>query len=197
VREELSRESHIESVYRQVAHAFEGTPADRTPMFAAFLDVFRECSPVLDVGCGDGTFLEVMRSNGITGAGIDLDPVKVKQCSEKGFDVELADLRDLEQQGRQFGGIMASHIIEHVEPRAAIEFFLTAFALLRSGGRLALLTPNIGFQPVIENFWLDLTHVRPYPRALLVAMLQACGFAVIGNGVLGGMQDTYVVAQRP
>lgn len=187
----------VEIIFRRIAHAFEGDSQGRRPLFSAFIPTLTGFSPVLDVGCGDGLFLKILAENGIQGVGIDLDPVKVAECRAQGLTADLSDLRELENRGATFGGIWASHIIEHIEPRAAIEFLMTAYRILRPGGRLVIVTPNVGFAPVIENFWLDLTHVRPYPRVLLAAMCEAIGFSVIGQASdLGGMKDTYVIGTR-
>lgn len=51
--------------------------------------------------------------------------------------------------------------------------------VMKKGGRLILITPNASDLRTSERFWLDPTHVRPYPEKLLVLLLQRAGFKVI------------------
>src|SRR5262249_33730755 len=50
-----------------------------------------KASDVLDVGCGRGEFLELMREHGISARGIDLNPAMVEVCKAHGLDAEAAD----------------------------------------------------------------------------------------------------------
>jgi SAM-dependent methyltransferase len=54
--------------------------------------------------------------------------------------------------------------------------------VLEPGGRLLIATPNACNLIVLEEtFWLDPTHVRPYPRALLERMGSAEGLHVVAS----------------
>ena len=51
-----------------------------------------------------------------------------------------------------------------------------------SGGRLLVVTPNSRNLIVLsEVFWLDPTHVRPYPRALVERLGRAAGFTTVAS----------------
>lgn len=189
-------DADVEAVFRRVSHMHEGSREIRAVFARAFVQFFPQHAPVLDVGCGDGTFVQVLGEAGIAASGIDSDPVKVDEARAARLDVTCRDLRELAAQNEKYGGVMASHIIEHLEPRTAVKFMFDVRAVLRTGGRFVIVTPNVGHPPVIENFWLDLTHVRPYPAALLQSMLLACGFAVVNYGTVGPMLDTFLVAER-
>lgn len=192
-----SQAEEIEAVFRRVSHLHEGGREVRRAFARAFVPLLAEHAPVLDVGCGDGTLLDVLREAGVAAAGIDLDPVKVGEARAAGHDVRSLDLRALRGLGDRYGAVVASHIIEHIEPRDAIAFMLDVRALLTPGGRFLIVTPNVGHPPVVENFWLDLTHVRPYPGALLLSMFGACGFEPVDFGQVGPMKDTYAIARLP
>jgi 2-polyprenyl-3-methyl-5-hydroxy-6-metoxy-1,4-benzoquinol methylase len=188
----------VDAILRRVSHEFEGDRATLLERRRPWVDLFRECAPVLDVGCGDGVLLDLLASAGITCVGLERDSEKVAQARASGHSIFECDLRSLAVDPQTFGGIMAGHIIEHLQPTDAIAFVEDCFRLLREGGRLVILTPRIAHPVVVENFWLDLTHVRPYPRLLLEAMLRASGFTVIGSGELeDGMESWAVGEKRP
>jgi SAM-dependent methyltransferase len=145
-----------------------------------FVELFRGAAPVLDIGCGRGIFLDLLRTAGIEAVGIDRSPESVAACRERGFDVRSEDAHQyLGRSAGQFGGIFCSHVIEHMSYDDAMALLALCRGALRQGGVLALVTPNPEDISIIsEIFWLDPTHVRPYPKLLLESMLQAHGFKV-------------------
>jgi 2-polyprenyl-3-methyl-5-hydroxy-6-metoxy-1,4-benzoquinol methylase len=146
-----------------------------------FVGLFRGSAPVLDVGCGRGLFLELLRAAGIDAVGIDHSQESVAACRERGFTVHCQDAREyLAGATGRFGGIFCSHVIEHMGYEDAMRFLELCHQALRDGGLLLLVTPNPEDLTIIsEIFWLDPTHVRPYPKALLERMLAAHGFEVV------------------
>jgi hypothetical protein len=70
-------------------------------------------------------------------------------------------------------------VIEHLHPSDAIEFLSQAVRVLKTKSRLVLITPNTKDLRTTERFWLDITHVRPYPEKLLRVLLQREGFQSI------------------
>jgi 2-polyprenyl-3-methyl-5-hydroxy-6-metoxy-1,4-benzoquinol methylase len=142
------------------------------------------CRRVVDLGCGRGVFLDILRAAGLEGIGVDssaetLEPLKARGHEVVHGDV-LAFLRDAESAGRHYDGIFCSHVIEHMPGEVAIEMLRLISKVLRPGGRLLLVTPNMAHPEVATKiFWLDVTHVRPYPRELLEAILQQVGMKVL------------------
>jgi 2-polyprenyl-3-methyl-5-hydroxy-6-metoxy-1,4-benzoquinol methylase len=153
-----------------------------------FVRVFAGHAPVLDIGCGRGIFLQLLRDSGIEGIGIDRYEPAVAACCSQGLTAHVADALDfLSEQPAAYGGIFCSHVIEHLSfDNANCLISLCASALVPEG-RLVIVTPNPRDLGVIgETFWLDPTYVRPYPVALLASMLEAAGFEVIERGTFHG-----------
>lgn len=146
-----------------------------------FVEFFRNSSPVLDIGCGRGVFLELLASAGIEAVGLDHSPEAISACEARGFTVYRQEANEyLRKNQGQFGGIFCSHVIEHMGYDDAMTFLELCHAALRPGGKLALVTPNPEDLTIIgEIFWLDPTHVRPYPMKLLMRMVEAVGFRVL------------------
>jgi 2-polyprenyl-3-methyl-5-hydroxy-6-metoxy-1,4-benzoquinol methylase len=149
---------------------------------------FQNSGPVLDIGCGRGIFLGLLAEAGIQGVGVDHSPESLEYCRTKGFDVLQEDARSfLCRHKRKFGGIFCSHVIEHMGYEDAMTFLRLCFNALLPGGSLVMLTPNPEDLSIMGDiFWLDPTHVRPYPRLLLASMLQTTGFQVtVARPMLG------------
>jgi SAM-dependent methyltransferase len=101
----------------------------------------RSPGTLLDVGCGDGTFLATMAKRGWKVTGIDFDPLAVEAARTRyGLDVHVGTVGTLVEQRRQFDVVTASHVLEHVPD--PIEFLSQCRHLLRPGGCLVLKTPN-------------------------------------------------------
>ena len=158
---------------------FRGSPEEIRRRIADYLPVFKETSDVLDVGCGRGEFLELLREHGVRARGIDLNPAMVEVCRGKGLDAEDADaltyLRGLPDGS--LGGLFAAQVIEHLEPRYLAQLLDAAFDKLRPGAPIVLETINPAcWFAFFESYVRDLTHVRPVHPDTLKYLLVASGF---------------------
>lgn len=96
---------------------------------------------VLDIGCGDGHFLELAAEIGWRVEGVDFDPQAVDVARSRGLTVYLGSLEQLRDREAVYDVITLSHVIEHVhDPRALLS---ACFRLLKPGGQLWLETPNL------------------------------------------------------
>jgi 2-polyprenyl-3-methyl-5-hydroxy-6-metoxy-1,4-benzoquinol methylase len=147
--------------------------------------LFRPDEVVLDLGCGNGVFLDLLKDASVRGIGVDSFPACVEACRKKGLKAELADLLQFVQQtNEKYNGIFCSHIVEHLPPQTVLTLFAHAARILQPGGRIIIITPNTRDIDVItERFWLDITHVRPYPIALMEKMLAHNGFSIEKSGL--------------
>jgi SAM-dependent methyltransferase len=145
-----------------------------------FVQRFQGCSPVLDIGCGRGVFLSLLRDAGIESVGLDRADEAVQASRSHGFNIEQAECFPfLESTSQKFGGIFCSQVIEHMDFESATRLIELGRRVLRPGGKLVIVTPNPEDLAIIgEIFWLDPTHVRPYPALLLCSMLESSGFTV-------------------
>jgi SAM-dependent methyltransferase len=99
---------------------------------------------LLDVGCGNGRFLSLLREFGPREwklVGIDFDADAARQCAEKGFETHVARVEDFDAGGDSFDGVIMLQLIEHVEDPGVI--CERVFALLRPGGCFIIETPNL------------------------------------------------------
>lgn len=172
-------------------YEFGGNEAALRKIQKPLVKHFQGCAPVLDIGCGRGVFLELLAAAGIEAVGVDRSSEALAACRQKGLAIVAEDARSfLSREERQFGGIFCSHVIEHMGYDDALAFLQLCHRRIHLGGRLLIMTPNPEDLMVMgEIFWLDPTHVRPYPKRLLKAMLETVGFRVtLEKQYLGSLQ---------
>lgn len=167
------------AAYVRFEDRHRGTREDILHRQRAYLDLFGQASPVLDVGCGRGEFLELCRSSGIAARGVDLDGGMVARCREAGLAAEQGDaLSTLAAlPDGALGGIFCAQVIEHLTPDALIALVRLAHRTLRPGGVLLCETPNPACLTVFSGaFYVDLTHVKPIHPEAARFVLEAAGF---------------------
>ena len=124
----------------------------------------------LDIGCGRGEWLELLKDNGISAQGVDLDEGMLKLCRINNLDVFKDDgIEFLKKQlDESLIIVSAFHVVEHI-PFATLQFFISeALRVLKPGGVLIMETPNPeNIKVATENFYLDPTHIKPIPSKLL------------------------------
>lgn len=165
-------------------YTFAADPAYTRRLMRRYAAFFA-AGPVADLGSGRGYFLEALRDRAIPGIGVDVSDEAIRHARDLGIECVQKDVLDFLAEARELRGVFASHLIEHLEPPAVEEMIARASTALEPGGRFVIVTPNmVDYRTLTELFWLDTTHVRPYPPRLIAAMMELHGFAVdeIGRG---------------
>ena len=134
---------------------------------------------LLDLGCGNGHFLELAHSAGWQVVGVDPDPKAVAVARSRGLDVCVGGIDVLDPAERQFDMITLSHVIEHV--RNPITVIEVCHRLLRANGRIWLETPNLDSigHATFRAHWRDLDpprHLVLFTRSSLQLALKRAGF---------------------
>ena len=159
--------------------AFRGSTEAIREGLRQYVPLFAGASDVLDVGCGRGEFLGLLRDDGVGARGIDLNESMVAVCREKGLDASVADalgyLRSVPDGS--LGGLFAAQVVEHLEPAYLTHVLETAFDKLRPGAPIVLETINPAcWFAFFESYIRDITHVRPLHPDTLTFLLVASGF---------------------
>jgi SAM-dependent methyltransferase len=144
-----------------------------------YLPYFAGASDVLDIGCGRGEFLELLREKGVSGRGLDVNHEMVEVCLARGLDAVEGDaLSYLQQQpDASLGGLIALQVVEHLEPGYLMEMLDVAYHKLRPGSHVILETINVAsWYAFFSSYIRDLTHVRPIHPDTLSYLLSASGF---------------------
>jgi SAM-dependent methyltransferase len=158
---------------------FRGSREEIRTRLAAYLPIFAGASDVLDVGCGRGEFLNLLREQGVGARGLDLNHEMVEVCRAQGLEAVEGDalgyLRSLPQES--LGGLFAAQVAEHLEPDYLLELLEEAFDKLRPGSAIVLETINPAcWFAFFSSYIRDITHVRPLHPDTLSYLLTAHGF---------------------
>jgi SAM-dependent methyltransferase len=139
-------------------------------------DVARD-APFLDLGCGRGEFLQILRGAGVESIGVDVNPEVLGPLRAQGFTVFEQDLvAFLEHEGPIFSGASVLQVAEHLPP-LQIEQVLSLIAQrLVPGAVLIVETPNPLCPFALGMFHTDPTHISPIPPERMRYAVEAAGF---------------------
>jgi len=132
----------------------------------------------LDIGCGRGEFLELLKENEVPSIGVDINQVNIDICKSRGLNVEKIDaVKFLEKsEDNSFCGISALQVIEHFDTGTLKKFLVLCYNKLSYNGILILETVNIRNKIASKNFYIDITHKQPIMPEFLKMYLEYIGF---------------------
>jgi SAM-dependent methyltransferase len=145
-----------------------------------YVDYFADSDgPVIDIGCGKGDFLQLMKDVDKQAYGVDLDDDAVKTANDRGLDARLEDLfghlKSLADDS--LGGAFSSQVVEHLPADTIAPLYEELYRVVKPGGRVIIETPNPAtFATHVQSFWRDPTHIRPVPQPALDFAARSAGF---------------------
>jgi len=144
-----------------------------------YLEELRQNAPVLDIGCGRGELLGLLREAGVEARGIDADADMVAYARGDGLDVEQADLVTYLETATDgsLGAIFMGQVVEHLPAPTLVQTLRLATAKLRPGGVLIAETINPLSPIALRNYFADLTHAQPLVPETLELLARQSGFA--------------------
>jgi O-antigen chain-terminating methyltransferase len=174
---------------------YRGDEADIRARQSEYLEYFRGQQDVVDIGCGRGEFLELLRENQISARGIELGLDQFLICKEKGLDVVQSDLFTFLESlpDESLGGLFSAQVIEHMTASDQLRYVSLAFQKTKPGAPVIFETINAQcVYAVVRNFFLDPTHVRPvHPETLKFAM-ESMGFKKVELKFSGPVSDKQI-----
>ncbi len=212
VRAIVAERGHLlDAFYAAFEDRFRGTREDIRQRVSVYLPLVRDAgagtsaAPIVDLGCGRGEWLELLRDQRLEARGIDSNRVMIAICRERELEVVEDDaIEHLQaQKAGSVGAITAMHVIEHLPFAHLIDLFDEALRVLKPGGIVVFETPNPENLLVGAcTFYSDPTHQRPLPPEPMRFIAEARGFsdvrilrlhpyppAAMVQGAAGELQD--------
>ncbi|MEH2246196.1 class I SAM-dependent methyltransferase [Nostoc sp.] len=136
--------------------------------------------PILDVGCGRGEWLELLRESGYTAKGIDINRVMLEHCRNRGLEGIESDVIAYLQAlpDASLSVVTGFHILEHLPFKILIKLLDETVRVLNSGGLAIFESPNPENLVVGAcNFYSDPTHLNPLFPPTIKFVLEQRGFS--------------------
>ncbi len=185
--------------YQSFEQRFRGSQDQVRAKQIHYVGFFKGCPKVLDIGCGRGEFIKLLREQEIPAYGVDMDRDMVAECKNSDLEVyqnsgadHLVALAD-----NSLGGIFMSHVAEHLPSPHLFHLLQLCFLKLQPGAPIVLETPNIFCLSVSGHaFWSDPFHIRPVHPELLCFLLESVGFSDIKVEFSNPFPETERTSQR-
>ncbi len=136
---------------------------------------------ILEVGCGDGKLLHMLKKNGYNNVeGIDISGEQIMLAKSEGLNVKNADVFTfLSDKIACYDAIIAIDVVEHFYKNEVLRLFELFHKSLKPGGNLLLQTPNgEGLFPG-QVIYGDFTHLCIFTTNSMQQILQLKGFSNI------------------
>ena len=165
-----------------------------------YVPFFEGCHRVLELGCGEGYFLELLEEAGAKAVGVDRDTECIRSAVARGLNVFCQDVFDYLKKATEgeFDGIFCSHLVEHLGYHEVLELLSLCHAALAPGGVLVLATPNVrSLFSHLEMFYMHFGHVTFYHPNLLSFFLHQTGFSSPVSGENPNLVSLLLGKYRP
>jgi O-antigen chain-terminating methyltransferase len=178
-------ENQFDALYVEFEDKFRGTRADIKQRMEVYLPYLLKLPfeknkiEVLDVGCGRGEWLELLKEKGYRAKGIDLNIIMTSLS--KSFGVETKNIDVIEHltslEDESLSMITGFHIIEHLPFEVLMRMYKECHRVLQKGGMIIFETPNPENLLVSAHyFYTDPTHINPLVPATTQFLVEYCGF---------------------
>jgi 2-polyprenyl-3-methyl-5-hydroxy-6-metoxy-1,4-benzoquinol methylase len=163
-----------------------------------YVERLRNAAPVLDLGCGRGELLALLRDAGVEARGVDANADMVAFARAEGLDVEQATAHEALEASEDgsFGAVAALQLLEHLPPPDLVSLLVLAHAKLRPGGLLIAETIDPSSVAALRNYYADLTHAQPLVPETLELLVRGAGFGEAETIHLNDGLDYAIVARR-
>lgn len=188
---QTTAESDYESIdYFDFENHFRGSIENIKKSQEFYLKYFADKKNVLDIGCGRGEFLSLLKEKGISAKGIDIYEPYADYCRMNGLDAVCGDGTEYLAQCSGIDGIFVGQVVEHLDVKSIIRLCNTAYEKLSEGGCIVIETPNPTSLAIYTNaFYIDPSHVKPVHPLTMKYFLEKAGF--------GNIEIIYTENSRP
>ena len=175
----------LDELYVAFEDRFRGSRNDIKERLSVYINTIEPAKDVigsaliLDLGCGRGEWLELLKERGYKAKGIDQNSVMVRQCRDLALDVTEQDVIEFlsQQPPNSLGAITGFHLVEHLSFLSLITLLDECLRVLKPGGLVIFETPNPENLMVgAFSFYFDPSHRNPLPPGTLKFLIEQRGF---------------------
>ncbi len=177
VLKEESKE--LDSLYLLFENRFRGFEKEIQRRLSVYLSLLDKKERVLDLGCGRGEWLSLLKEKGFKARGVDTNHLMISLCKEKELDVKEMDALEFLKsfKDESVGAITGFHIIEHLDFEVFIKILDEAIRILKRGGVTIFETPNpLNLEVGASSFYLDPSHKNPIHPKSASFFMESRGF---------------------
>ena len=136
-----------------------------------------EDAVVLDLAAGHCEFINTIRAGRRIAVDLNPDVVLHAAAGVQAHVLRSDDLVEIADQSVDV--VFVSNFFEHISREAILATLVEARRVLRSGGRLLVLQPNVRY--CARDYWQFFDHITPVDDRALVEALAATGYDVVTN----------------
>ncbi len=188
----------VDAAYVAFEDRFRGSTLDIVERLKVYLPIISAANigtndlPILDLGCGRGEWLELLKESQYIARGVDINRIMLEQTTSKGLEAIEADAVTYLQSlpNECLGAVTGFHIIEHLNLPTLIELVSQTSRVLKPGGLAIFETPNPKNLVVGAcNFYSDPTHKNPVFPETVQFFLQYQGLSDVQILYLNPVED--------
>jgi SAM-dependent methyltransferase len=181
----------LNDVQPLLLESFRGSDEEIRHRLDRYLPDLRTAEPVLDIGCGRGELLLLLREAGVEATGVEGDTALVQAAARRGLKVIQGDVLEVlrAQETDSQGAVTAIHLFEHLTPASLAAVLVEIRRVLRRGGLLIAECPNPHTRVGAAFFWQDPTHSRPLLPETLELFLRAAGLTPMRRELIHPFPD--------
>lgn len=170
------------TLYAALENEVRGTRGEAQARSKVYLPLIPREGPVLDLGCGRGEWLELLRQEGIAARGVDWNRLLVAECRERHLEAEQAEA--LEYLARtpdgSLGAVTVLRLVEHLPLPRLVRLLDEVARVLRLGGTAIFETPNPeNILVASRDFYRDPGRLHPIPAETLRCLVESRGLSPV------------------
>ena len=171
-------EEDLEPLYAALENEVRGTRGEAQKRWKAYLPLIPREGPVLDLGCGRGEWLELLRQEGIAAHGVDSNRLMVAECRERHLTAERAEALDYLAQvpDGSLGAVTVLRVLDRLPFPQLVRLLDEVARVLRPGGTAIFEAPNPdNILVACRDFYKDPVRRHPIPSEVLRFLVEARG----------------------
>ncbi len=143
------------------------------------IECYRKRNEILDVGCGEGHFMSVAKTNNWKVTGIEKAVYAIEICKKFNLNRVYSDLLHLKKD--HYDVVTMFEVLEHL--KQPNEYLIKINEILRPGGVLIISTPNFNCltRKLLKNRWslINKEHLIYFTPYTIKSLLGKCNFKIL------------------